>query len=349
MDFGAVVLLVCLTLVIHAVVRGRRRVRIPDGPAPAPTAVTSDRAGYLMRMATTASVGVATTLITVKVIAWFLTGSVSLLSSLVDSILDVMASMINFFAVRRALRPADPDYRFGHGKAEPLAGLGQSAFIAGSALFLVFEAIDRIIHPQPIEQPLVGISVMILSIVLTVVLVLFQRYVVRTTGSTAISADALHYETDALINGSVIVSLGLSSYVGWDIADPIFALLIAGYLFRGAYLIARKALELLMDREFSNGQRQQIYDIAMSHPRAKGIHELRTRRSGLQPIIQFHLELDGKLSLNRAHKITDEVEKRIKKAFPCAEIIIHQDPHGLAEDHPSFSRFENQAKGTQKH
>ena len=338
LDFSTVVFLVTVMLVAHALVRWYRRQN--GGTRTRGRAKKPASAGKLMRAATTASVVVATSLIVVKIVAWVLTGSVSLLSSLVDSILDVMASMVNFLAVRRALRPADADYRFGHGKAEPLAGLGQSAFITGSAMILIFEAGERIIDPVPIQQPMVGISVMVLSIVLTVGLVLFQRYVVRTTGSTAIGADALHYETDALINGSVIVSLGLSSYLGWQLADPIFALAIASYLLLGAWRIARRAVELLMDREFSNGEREKIYNIVLQHPKAKGIHELRTRRSGLQPFIQFHLELDGRLSLNLAHKVTDEVETSVKKAFPCAEIIIHQDPFGLVENHPAYSRVD---------
>ena len=338
MDFSTVVFLVTLILVVHALMRWYQRQN--SGHRARGRAIHQERAGYLMRLATTASVFVATTLIAVKIVAWVLTGSVSLLSSLVDSILDVMASMVNFFAVRRALRPADAEYRFGHGKAEPLAGLGQSAFITGSAMILIFEAGERIVEPVAIEQPMVGIAVMVLSIVLTVALVFFQRYVVRTTGSTAIGADALHYETDALINGSVIVSLGISSYLGWQLADPIFALAIASYLLFGAWRIARRAVDLLMDREFSSVEREKIYNIVLQHPRAKGIHELRTRRSGLQPFIQFHLELDGRLSLNVAHKVSDEVESLVKDAFPCAEIIIHQDPYGLIENHPAYSRID---------
>ncbi|MFQ5984531.1 MAG: cation diffusion facilitator family transporter [Alphaproteobacteria bacterium] len=287
----------------------------------------------LMKLATGASVAVAGTLIGVKLAAWLLTDSVSLLSSLIDSLMDVAASLVNFVAVRHALQPPDHEHRFGHGKAEPLAGLGQAAFIAGSAVFLVIEATNRLFHPQPIPHGLVGIGVMVFAILLTIALVHFQRYVVRKTGSTAVKADALHYASDVMVNATVIVSIGLSVGLGWHWADPVFALGIALYILRCAWEIARSALDILMDREFADEERERIRAIVMEHPEVRGMHELRTRSSGIKPFIQFHLELDGELNLSRAHAIADEVEARIKEVFPGAEIIIHQDPEGLVERH----------------
>jgi ferrous-iron efflux pump FieF len=299
--------------------------------------VSPDRAGRLMRHATLASVAVAATLIGVKLVAWGLTGSVSVLSSLVDSVMDVFASVVNFVAVRHALQPADREHRFGHGKAEPLAGLGQSAFIAGSAAFLIIEAVSRLLAPRLVEHVAVGIGVMVFSIAVTVVLVVFQRYVVRKTGSTAVGADALHYETDVLINGSVIVSLLCSSLLGWRWADPVFGFAIAVYLLWGAWRIAKRALDVLMDREFFDEDRSRLRSIVLAHPKVKGMHDLRTRSSGIQPFVQLHLELDGDMTLNEAHDIADEVEERIKQAFPGAEVIIHQDPEGLVEEQPTFA------------
>lgn len=281
-----------------------------------------------MRLATVASVAVATALIAAKIVAWLMTGSVSLLSSLVDSLMDVAASLINLIAVRHALTPPDREHRFGHGKAEPLAGLAQAAFIAGSALFLVIEAIDRLVEPRPIEAQGVGIAVMIMSIVVTIGLVRFQTYVVRRTGSTAIDADALHYRTDVMVNGAVIAAILLSRHLGWSWADPVFALAIALYIVRGASAIARRSLDLLMDREFADDDRARIRRIVLDHPESRSMHELRTRSSGTQPFIQFHLELDPHISLLRAHEISDEIEHRILAAFPGAEVIIHQDPAG---------------------
>jgi len=311
----------------------RRRLR----PADDGEALTRDQSGRLMRRATSASVAVATTLIIAKVIALMMTGSVSVLSSLIDSSMDVLASLINFFAVRHALQPADREHRFGHGKAEPLAALGQAAFIAGPAVFLAIEAGTRLLRPRPIDNAETGIPVMALAIVLTLALVGYQRYVVRKTGSTAIQADAVHYETDLLVNGSVIVALGLSRWLDWRLADPLFGGAIALYLLRAAWLILRRAFDLLMDREFVEAERDRIREIVMSHPNAKGMHDLRTRSSGIQPFIQFHLELDGEMSLYDAHVIADQVEMMVKKAYPGAEVIIHQDPEGIVEERARFA------------
>ncbi len=294
-------------------------------------------AGRLMKLATAASVVVAVILIGIKLVAWLLTDSVSVLSSLIDSMMDVLASLINLLAVRRALQPPDREHRFGHGKAEPLAGLGQSAFIAGSAALLTVEAVRRLFHPQPVAAVEVGIGVMLFSIMLTIALVALQRYVVRKTNSTAVSADALHYETDILINGSVIASLALSHWLGLHLADPVFAIAIAAYLLRGAWLIARRSLDVLMDREFPDDERVRIRDIALSHPEVTGMHDLRTRQAGIRQFIQLHLEMDGDKRLGEAHEIADAVEAWIRDAYPGAEVIIHQDPEGLQENHPGFT------------
>ncbi len=292
----------------------------------------------LMRLATYASVSVAAFLIVIKLAAWLVTDSVSVLSSLVDSILDSIASLINLLAVRHALLPADREHRFGHGKAESIAGLGQAAFIAGSAAFLIFESVRRFITPQEISHGTVGIGVMAVSIVLTFLLVRYQMHVVRKTGSTAISADSLHYRGDLLVNAAIIVSLILSTQLAMTWVDPTIAIVIALYILYNAWLVARDALDALMDREFPDNDRQRILDIATAHPQVKGAHDLRTRRSGVQPFIQLHLELDGAMTLHDAHIISDQVEADIIAAFPGAEVIIHQDPEDISEQMPTFAR-----------
>ncbi|HEX9648330.1 MAG TPA: cation diffusion facilitator family transporter [Alphaproteobacteria bacterium] len=306
-----------------------------SAPASAPIGREDAR---LLRLATHASVAVAATLIVLKFGAWVLTDSVAILSSLVDSVLDSFASLVNLFAVRQALTPADPEHRFGHGKAESIAGLGQAAFIAGSALFVLVEAVARLVTPHPLGYGPVGLAVMVISIVLTFALVRFQMHVVRRTGSTAISADSLHYRSDLLVNGGIIASLGVSVYVGVPWVDPLVAIAIAGYIVYSAWAIAREALDALMDREFPDHDRQRILDIVAAHVQVKGIHDLRTRRSGLQPFVQLHLELDGSITLNDAHIISDQVEAEIMAAFPGAEVIIHQDPHGIPETMPAYAR-----------
>lgn len=290
-----------------------------------------------MRLATYASVATAGVLILVKLIAWTLTDSLSLLATLIDSLLDVAASLVNLVAVRRALLPPDREHRFGHGKAEPLAALGQSAFIAGSAIFLVIQAAQRISRPTPVLHGEIGIAVMGFSIVATLVLVLFQRYVISKTSSLAIRADSLHYVGDILVNAAVILALVLVSQFGWTFIDPLFAMAIAAYILFNAWLIARGALDMLMDRELPEEERQRIRKVILENQDVLGMHDLRTRASGPQTFIQCHIEMDGALSLHHAHSIADRVENQLREAFPGAEVIIHQDthpPHGIREPAP---------------
>ena len=295
-----------------------------------------DRRARLMRAATYASVTVALILVAVKTVAWQMTDSVAMLSSLADSCIDAVASLVTLLAVRHALTPADREHRFGHGKAEALAGLGQAALIVGSVVFLLIEAGGRLNHPAPVENGTIGIAAMAVAIVLTLGLVQFQRYVVRHTESVAVAADSLHYKSDLLMNLGVAAALALSVGFGWHTLDPVFAVAVAVYIFYGAWTILRGSLDLLMDREFAPEERRRIEDIALAHPEVRAAHDLRTRSSGTRVFIQLHLELDGNLTLHRAHHIADEVEAEIKLVFPDAEVMIHQDPAGLAEDHPRF-------------
>lgn len=332
--------------IIVTVIAGAPSACFPKAPKPDPSmaesahpreTTTPERAQQLMRWATYASVAVAAVLILLKTGAWLATESVAILSSLIDSLLDSVASLINLFAVRQALTPADREHRFGHGKAESLSGLGQSAFIAGSAIFLLFEAGSRLWSPRPVPHGDLGIAVMVISILLTFVLVRFQLRVVRLTGSTAIGADSLHYRADLLVNLAIILSLVLSSQFGLPLADPVLAIAVAGYILYSAWHIARDSLSSLMDKEMSDEDRQKILDIIAAHPEVKGVHDLRTRTAGTQPFIQFHLELDGAMTLHDTHIIADQVMLEVIQAFPGAEVIVHQDPAGIDEDHATIA------------
>ncbi|MGZ8409640.1 MAG: cation diffusion facilitator family transporter [Hyphomicrobium sp.] len=294
-------------------------------------------ADRLKRLAATASVAVATLLIVAKAAAWLTTGSISLLSTLIDSALDLAASLINLVAIRQAAQPPDKEHRFGHGKAEPLAGLAQAGFVCGSAGFVLVHAGERLIRPAPINNTEVGYAVMALSIALTVGLVLYQRFVVRRTGSLAIGADSLHYSADLLTNLSVIVALVLSTQFGWIWADPLTAIAIGVFILSSAWQIIKQSLNLLMDRELPDEDREHIRRIARSHPEVIGIHDLRTRSSGTHLFIQFHLELDGNMTLLDAHTIADQVMSELERVFPDAEVLIHEDPHGVSERRASFS------------
>jgi len=295
-------------------------------------------ADRLRRMATYASVAVAAVLIAVKFAAWLETGSVALLSSLVDSLLDAVASLVNLVAVRHAMSPADREHRFGHGKAEPLAVLGQSAFITGSAMLLLAEAVRRLIWPVPVENPPAGIAVMIFSIAVTIALVLYQRHVVRRTGSIAITADEIHYRSDLVLNTSVIAALLLGSVLDFPLLDPLFGAAIGIWIVYSAVRLARLSLFQLMDHELPDEEREKIRAIAQSHPDVVAAHDLRTRVAGPTAFIQIHIEMDGAMSLIRAHEISDEVEAELRAAYPNAEVIIHQDPEGIEEPRSSFPR-----------
>ncbi|MBK8908279.1 MAG: cation diffusion facilitator family transporter [Rhodospirillales bacterium] len=298
---------------------------------------TSEHGNRLKRRAAVAAVAVAGVLIVAKAVAWFMTGSMSILSTLIDSMLDLAASVVNLVAVRQAIQPADREHRFGHGKAEPLAGLAQAAFISGSVLFLLFEAGSRLFHPRPIERSEVGLAVMALSIVLTVALVLYQRHVVRRTRSVAISADSLHYATDVLTNGAVVLALVLSSQFGWTLADPLFAIAVGLIVLRGVWEILNGSLNQLMDRELPQEDRDRIRAIAQAHPGVIGMHDLRTRAAGSHAFIQLHLEMEGSLTLLEAHSIAEAVMAEIEAAYPTAEVLIHEDPHGVPEPRAVFN------------
>lgn len=285
----------------------------------------------LMRRATYASVAVAAILILAKTIAWALTDSVSVLSSLLDSLLDAAASLVNLFAVRHALEPADEDHRFGHGKAEALAGLAQAAFVAGSALLLFSEAAHRLWAPQAVERGEVGLAVMALSMALTFALIRYQRSVVERTGSLAVGADRLHYASDLLLNGGVALSLIASMVLGWSLVDPICGLAIGVFILKGAWEIGRGALDHLMDRELPEPTREKILAIARAQSLVRDVHDLRTRAVGPNISVQMHLELDGSLKLAEAHVAADAVEEAVLAAFPGADVIVHMDPVGVVE------------------
>lgn len=298
---------------------------------------TPQQTARLMRLATYASISVALILIVGKLIAWGLSDSISLLATLIDSVLDALASLINLIAVRHALTPADKEHRFGHGKAEALAGLSQSMFIAGSAGFLLLEAGRRIVDPVSVQYAGISIAVMVFSMAATLMLVLFQNYVIRKTQSTAIRADALHYKSDLVINASVILALWLSMR-GLPQFDAPIGMLIAVYILYSAWEIIRVSYDQLMDRELPDQERSKIKQIVLKHPKAKGLHDLRTRSSGTVTFIQLHLELDDDLSLLQAHNISDEVEESLLLEYPGAEIIIHIDPQSVL-GHEAMAKF----------
>ena len=280
----------------------------------------------LLRLATFASLGVAFTLFITKFLAWFVTDSVSLLSSLMDSTMDLMVSGINFLAMRYALKPADHDHRFGHGKAEDLAALTQAVFILGLATTVGIEAFHRFAEPIELKQTTLGAVVMGFSMVLTIGLVLFQKHVYRQTKSELVHGDSVHYLTDILSNAAVLFVLLAGHFIDYPYLDPIMALLICVYILHGAWEIGKPAFDKLMDKEFPEPERQKILDIIKSHTNVIEVTDLRTRHAGQKAFIQFSFTMDGNATLNEAHDTAHQIEVCILGLYPDAEISMHQEP-----------------------
>lgn len=279
----------------------------------------------LIKAASYASVLTAITLLCAKIFAWSISDSTSVLSSLLDSLMDIVASLVNFYAIRYTLMPADDDHPFGHSKAEGIAALIQSAFILGSSVLLLLQVGERLVNPKAITAVSESVGVMVFSILLTTALVLFQRYVSKKTRSLAVEADAAHYYGDILTGAAVIVAL-LVADRGWYWMDPLIALVIAVVLIYSVFSIARSALAVLMDEALSPEDEEKIKTLARAHTQVQGVHDLLTRRSGRITFIQLHLELNGEQSLTDAHRITKQVENSIRAVYSDAQIIIHQDP-----------------------
>ncbi|MEX0297836.1 MAG: cation diffusion facilitator family transporter [Kordiimonas sp.] len=287
--------------------------------------MNKERAGTLMKWATRAAMSVALCLVAIKFVAWWRSGSVAMQGSLADSILDLTASIVTFFAVKTALVPADDDHRFGHGKAEALAGLFQSAIMAGSAVFLFLESINRVWEPKASVASELVIGVSVLAIALSLCLVMFQAYVVKQTRSLAIAGDHLHYKGDLAMNLGVVIAAYAGS-IGYIYADGIFGALIAFYIIWGARDVAMPAIDMLMDKEMSESERNKIIKMAVGNASVLGLHELKTRMSGRDYFIQMHLEVDGNLTVQEGHDISEAVEGHIAEEYPEAEILIHIDP-----------------------
>jgi ferrous-iron efflux pump FieF len=292
--------------------------------------------GKLTQQAALASVAMALFLVGLKAWAAYETGSVAMLGSLADTGLDLLASIVTLLGVRLAAQPADYDHRFGHGKAEAIAALFQTILIGFSSLGIAWRAGARLANPAPPDEPGLGIGVSAIALLTTFILIAYQRLVVRRTGSVAIGADQLHYQSDLLLNASVIVALALESVARVRGADPAFGLLIALYLMVGAVRAATRALDMLMDKEWPEAKRQRLFDLLKAHPHGAGVHALRTRTGGVTDFIQFHIWLDPDMTVAQAHEIVDDLERVVGDAFPRAEILIHVDPAGHIDSHDQY-------------
>lgn len=289
----------------------------------------------LAMRAALASVAMATFLLALKGFAAWHTGSVAMLGSLADTGLDLLASLVTLYGVKLAAEPADHDHRFGHGKAEALAALFQVVLITASAIGIAWRAVQRFSSPQVNEDASLGIGVSVLAIVATFALLAYQRSIIRRTGSVAILADNVHYQSDVLLNVAVIAALVLDQFVGIAGADPVFGIAIALWLAWGAFQASSQAIDMLMDKEWPDDQRAAFIEIAARQPGIRGIHDFRTRRAGTADFAQFHMEVDRNLTVGAAHDIVESVERRLRDVFPRVEVLIHLDPEGHVDtDNP---------------
>lgn len=286
---------------------------------------------WLVKSATYASTTVAAIILITKIYGYYHTASLSIFASLLDSLLDITASVINLVAVHFALQPPDDNHRFGHEKAQDLAVFTQSLFFIASALLIAYNAIENFLNPEPLHDHNLGIAVMGVSIILTLALVIYQKYVLSKTNSSVIEADSLHYIVDFASNLGVVMALYFAKYFNLTWLDPLFALLIAIYITKSAWVLLARSFNNLMDHEFSNEEKEKIIELVKSHPQVKGFHDLKTRYAGHKPFIQIHIELDGNLTLNEVHKISHEVMDLLSESFSNGDIIIHQDPEGVDE------------------
>ena len=295
------------------------------------TQLTKQQSDRLKNFAAIASISVATILCLLKILGAWLSDSLAVLSSMIDSLSDIFGSLITLIAIRYAAKPASPRHRYGYGKAEALSALTQSAFIAGSGLFVLYDGINRFISPRALLDTRIGLIIMITSLIATIVLIIFQRHVAKKTNSQAILADSAHYLVDILTNGAIIISLFAVKFCNAVWVDPLTATLISLYLLYNAYTLACEATGLLLDRELSEDIRDNICNIITAQPFVCGVHDLRTHDLGGCYMFEFHLELDGSLTLCQAHEYSDIVSHKLRETYPGAQIIIHQDPSGIKE------------------
>ena len=289
--------------------------------------------GDLTTKAAIASVLTALFLLALKVYAAAETSSVALLGSLADTGFDVLASLLTLFSVRYAARPADDDHRFGHGKAEALSALVQVMLVVIAATLIAWRGVVRLGNNEATQHPEMGIGVSLIAMLATVALLAYQRQIIKKTRSVAIHGDHVHYQGDLLLNGAVIIAIALDAFLGVRGADPIFGLGIAAWLLWSASRSARMALDQLLDKEWPAEKRERFLAVAAKHPRANGIHDVRTRSSGMHDFVQFHLWFDPKMSLGEVHDVMDEIEHDLLHEFPGVEVLIHPEPENQIHDH----------------
>ncbi|MER3445722.1 MAG: cation transporter [Candidatus Dadabacteria bacterium] len=278
------------------------------------------------------SVVVSFSLIVVKLLFGFLTNSISIFASAVDSFLDLAASSVNYFSIKKAEKPADREHRFGHGKAEGLAGVFQSLIFGGSSIYLIYVSVKRLVIKTPLQSLDLGIFIMIFSAFVSFFLARYLKRVSKDTESVALGADSVHYSSDVYTNLGVIFGLVIVKFTGLVLIDSLVSICVALYIIWSIATIFREAVDILMDRELPKEIVREVERIILKHkPLVKGFHKMRTRRSGSEKFIEFHLVVDHTLSFVESHRVAEEIIKDIENAIPNSDVMVHVDPHTLPD------------------
>ncbi len=285
----------------------------------------------LEKKATVVSTSVATLLVLIKLTVGILSGSVAILASAIDSLLDMTVSLFNYFALHSAEQDPDDKFHFGKSKLEPLAAVIEGTIISMSALFILYDAITKIAHGHKMTMIGESIGVMLVSIVVTAFLVLFLNYVAKKTNNMVIKADALHYKTDLFTNAAVLLAIGLVAYTGETIIDPLLGIGIAFYMLYSAFPIIKEGILMLLDVAIDKEDIEKIEAILNSYKEVNGYHYLKTRQSGSHVFISVHVVFHPEMSLLEAHRIADAIEADIRDYFAKhqkkAHVLIHMDPY----------------------
>ena len=314
---------------MRGVIGDKTGMTIPDGSEPATPADSSVDRAAITRRITRISVGAAVALIALKAFALGASGSVSILASLTDSALDLVASLATFYAVRWAAAPPDEEHHYGRGKGEAMAALVQAGLIFASAAFIGWEALQRMVDPRPVGAGGWAVGVMVVSIALTAGLVWLQTRALKQTGSLAVAGDRSHYAADLAANVVVLIGVVSGTWLNAPGLDAAAGLVVAVWLFWGAFGLLRDASDHLLDRSAGEAEQIAVTTAVLADPRITGVHALRTRRAGSTLMVQMHVDMDPNLTLEAAHAIVEAAEARIHAVLPDSDVLIHADPAGV--------------------
>jgi cation diffusion facilitator family transporter len=299
----------------------------------------------LQKKATVVSSSVAAVLTLIKLVVGVMSGSVAVLASAVDSVLDLFVSIFNYFAINNSEKPADATFNYGRGKIEALASVIEGTIITVSGLFLFYQAVKKAFGEEVSGYLGISLIVMIISLIITIGLVVYLNAVAKKTNNMVIKADALHYKTDVYTNGAVLISLVLIYFTGYDIIDAVIGGAISIYIIYSAYELIEEGVMVLLDHAVEEEKTNKIIEIIQNEPRVNDYHMLKTRQAGNDIFVDVHLVFDCIISLMDAHRITDKIEEKIKQIDEQSNwiITVHMDPYDdlLMNEEPNYIKMDD--------